>query len=240
MLRFKQFMNEQYNIDYSSQGGSNKGGKATDERGQQYYVKHYQNGDHAKVEALTSAIYHHMGIHTLEPKHEVIDGKHSVVTKWNEGLKPMSHKDFDNIDSNQAEHVGKMYHAAVLTKNWDITGTGLNSGEGNMQIHKKTGHIYNVDPGGSFHFRAQGGAKEYGSDIGEKTSLRSPENESGKVFNKVFKNHPDAEHKGLEAVKNMDMDHVHHLFKNSGLSNWKELHKNFTERRNNLIKSYER
>jgi hypothetical protein len=238
MKTFKQFISEEYKIDYSSQGGSNKGGKAVDSQGNQFYVKHYKDGEHAKVEALTSAIYHHMGINTLEPHHEMIGGKHSVVTKWQEGLKPMGHKDFDKLSPEQAEHVGKMYHGAVLTKNWDITGTGLNQGEGNMQIHPKTGRVYNVDPGGSFHYRAQGGPKEYGSDISEKNSFRNPDNESGQVFNKVFKNHPDAERKGLEAVRNMDDDHLHHLFKNSGLSNWQTLHKTFMERKAKLLKSY--
>lgn len=240
MKSFKQFMSEAYNIDYSSQGGSNKGGAATDEQGNRFYVKHYKNGDHAKVEALTSAIYHHMGINTLEPKHEVIDGKDSVVTKWKEGLKPMKHRDFDKLSPEQAEHVGKMYHAAVLTKNWDITGTGLDHGQGNMQMHHESGKIYNVDPGGSFHFRAQGGPKEYGSDVSEKTSFRDNDKEAGQVFNKVFKAHPKAEAAGLDAVRNIDDDHIHHLFKNSGLSNWKELHGKFMERKKNLIQSYGR
>jgi len=238
MKTFKQFMIEAYNVDYGTQGGSNKGGKATDEQGNQFYVKHYKDGEHAKVEALTSAIYHHMGINTLDPKHEVIDGKPSVVTKWQEGLKPMGHKDFNKLSPEQAEHVGKMYHAAVLTKNWDITGTGLDHGEGNMQIHPKTGKIYNVDPGGSFHYRAQGGPKDYSSDISEKETFRDDNKESGKVFNKVFDAHPDAEQKGLDAVRNMDDEHVHGLFKNSGLQNWQSLHKTFMQRKNNLIKSY--
>jgi hypothetical protein len=240
MKTFKQFIFEAYNIDYASQGGSNKGGPATDEGGNKYYVKHYKNGEQAKAEALSSAIYHHMGINTLEPKHEVIDGKDSVVTKWQEGLKPMGHRDFDKLSPEQAEHVGKMYHAAVLTKNWDITGTGLDYGEGNMQMHKQSGRIFNVDPGGSFHFRAQGGPKEYGSDVSEKTTFRDSNKEAGKVFNKVFAAHPDAEQRGLEAVRNIDDDHIHGLFKNSGLSNWKELHSNFMARKNNLLKSYGR
>ena len=238
MKSFKQYLDESYNIDYSKQGGSNKGGVATDGAGNKYYVKHYSDGDHAKVEALTSAIYHHMGINTLQPKHEVIDGKDSVVTKWQEGLTPMGHDHFDKLTPEQAEHVGRMYHGAILTKNWDITGTGLDSGEGNMQIHKDSGSVYNVDPGGSFHYRARGGPKEYDDGIGEKDTFRDHSQESGRVFNKVFALHPDAERNSLEAVKNMDDKHVQNLFKNSGLSNWKDMHKNFMERKRKLIASY--
>ena len=53
---------------------------------------------------------------------------------------------------------------------------------------------------------------------------------------------PDLEelHKRFEeTVKNMDMNHIHHLFKTSGLDNWQDLHDNFVKRRENLIGSYQ-
>lgn len=173
-----------------------------------------------------------MGIHTLSPE---MHGDSSISTKWNEDLKPHSRKQFENLNTKQAHQVGKMYHAAILTKNWDIAGLTHD----NIMHNSKTGDLHAIDHGGAFHFRAQGGHKDYGSDIAEKSSLRNPDNASGHLFNHTFSNHPDAEHHGLEAVKNIDDTHVHGLFKNSGLSNWKDLHKNFTDRKKKLIDSYE-
>lgn len=234
MLTFKQFFNEELVKEKGTQYGSNPGGVHTDsETGEKFYVKHYKNSDQGKVEALTSNIYKHMGIHTLDPEFKQVNGKDSIVTKWNSDLKTMKPSHFEKLEPHQADQIGRMYHAAVLTKNWDIVGLEHD----NIMMHKN-GNLHAVDQGGSFHFRAMGESKPYGSDIGEHHSLRHNEHPSGHVFSTVFKNHPAAEHNGLHAVKNMDDEHVHGLFKNSGLSNWKDLHKNFMERKKKLLDKY--
>lgn len=234
MKTFKQLKEELEQIGHRL--GSNPGGVYADSKtGEKHYVKHYKNPDQGKVEALTGKIMNHMGIKTLDPEIGHVDGnKHALVTKWNDKLEGMKPSDFHHLDTNQQNTIGKMYHAAILTKNWDIVGLEHD----NISRHKDTGELHSVDAGGAFHFRAQGGPKEYGPDIAEKQSLRNnPGNASSQVFNHVFHQNPDAEKHGLEAVKNMDMDHIHSLFKNSGLSNHKELHKNFVERRNKLLGS---
>jgi hypothetical protein len=174
-----------------------------------------------------------MGIHTLQPKHEMINGRHAIVTKYNPDLKSMKPKEFDNLSSDQAHHIGKMYHAATLTKNWDIVGLEHD----NIMKHKN-GDLHAIDHGGSFNFRAQGGHKDYGPDISEHQSLRDNNQASGHVFKSVFAQHPEAEKKGLDSVKKIDDSHIHGLFKNSGLSNWKDLHKNFMERKKKLLDTY--
>ena len=217
-----------------SQLGSNDGGIHIDTKtGKKYYVKHYRNADQAKTEALTGKIYHHMGIHTIHPEYMEHHGKPSISTEWNEHLKPMHKKEFEHLDHHQAHQLARMKHAAVLTKNWDIVGLHHDN---IMKDHK--GNLTSIDHGGSMEFRAQGGHKEYGHDIGEHESLIHNHEASGHAFSHAFKKHPDAERAGLDAVRNIDDDHIHHLFKHSGLSNWKELHKSFVERKKKLLAHY--
>lgn len=232
-MSFRSFLVEEFTLQKGTQKGSNEGGIHHDEHGNEHYIKYYKNGDQAKVEALTGKLYHHMGIHTLQPEHHVLNGKHAVVTKYNHDLKEMPGHHYKNLSAHHADQVGRMYHAAILTKNWDIVGLVHD----NIMRHKN-GDLHAIDHGGAFHFRAQGAAKEYGSDIAEHHSLRHNDGASGQVFKTVFAKHPKAEHNGLEAVKNMDDKHVHGLFKQSGLSNWKELHQNFVARKEKLLKHY--
>jgi hypothetical protein len=234
MKTFLEYIKEELKVDYGTQGGSNKGGQATDSvTGEKYYVKHYANSDQAKVEALTGKIYKHMGISTLNPEYKEINGKPSIATKWNPNLSSVKPKEFENTNKTQAKQIGKMYHAAALTKNWDIVGL-----EHDNIMKDSSGNMVSVDHGGSFHFRARGGPKDYGSDIKEHESLRNNSEASGHVFSSVFEKHPQAEKESIDAVKKIDDEHVHGLFKNSGLSNWKELHKNFMERKSKLLSKY--
>lgn len=235
MLTFRQFVISEELVKVGRQLGSNEGGKFLDtDTGKHHYIKYYKNGDQAKTEELTSKIYEHMGIKTLKPKHEIINGRHAVSTEWNDNMRSMHPHEFENLSHDQQHDIGKMYHAAILTKNWDIVGMEHD----NITKHAKTGKLHSVDTGGSFNFRAQGGHKEYGPDIDEKHSfLNMPHSASTHVFRHVFKQNPEALHHGLRAVKNMDMDHVKKLFKNSGLENHEELYDNFSKRRQALLNS---
>ena len=233
MKTFKQFLDEILQQQPRSQLGSNPGGIYSDtDTGEKFYIKHYENPDQAKVETLTGKIYKHMGINTIDP--EMHEGT-AVKTKWNEHLGYADpRKDLMNPGKKQADQLARMYHGAVLTKNWDIVGLGYD----NIMKHKN-GNLYAVDHGGAFHFRAQGDHKEYTPDVNEKHSLVHNDNPSGRVFSELHANHPDAIKRSLETVKNIDMNHIHHLFKTSGLDNWQDLHDNFVKRRENLIGSYQ-
>ena len=238
MLDFKRLIAEAINEalvkEPGSQMGSNEGGVHTDsETGEKHYVKHYKNADQAKTEALTGKIYKHMGIKTLDPEYHEINGKPSISTKWNPDVKTMHPSEYEKLKPEQAKQIGKMYHGAILTKNWDIVGLQHD----NIVKHQKTGDLHAIDHGGAFNFRAQGGHKDYGPDIAEKKSLKDNDNASGHVFTSVLSKHPEAEKAGIDAVRKIDDEHVHGLFKNSGLSNWKELHSNFMERKKKLLDS---
>lgn len=232
MKSFRQFFEELVPDEGHSQYGGNPGGIHTDtETGEKHYVKHYSNPDQAKVEALTGAIYKHMGIHTVDPK---LHGGSGISSKWNPDVHQMKPHEFEHLNSHQANQIGKIYHAGILTKNWDIVGLEHD----NILHNKKTGNLHAIDHGGAFHFRAMGGHKDYGPDIAEKDSLRNFGGASAHVFNHTFAHHPEAEKHGLEAVKNMDDSHIKHLFSTSGLDNQHQLHHNFMKRKEALINSY--
>lgn len=232
MIRFKSFIVETYMTpEHGTQYGSNPGGIHHDESGVQRYVKFYRDPEQGRVETLTGQIYKHMGIHTLEPEFRPVNGRDAVVTRWNHDLEPVHHKEFERLSPDQHRDVGRMYHGAILTKNWDILGLGHD----NVMRHRGDGRLFSVDHGGAFHFRAQGGPKDYGPDIGEHHSLRHNDQASGHVFHHVLSKDPEAYRAGHEATANMDMDHVRRLFERSGLRNADELHHNFVKRRESLL-----
>lgn len=240
MLTYKEFVNRvviEGLEQLQSRLGSNEGGQYYDSKtGKQHYIKFPKNPDQAKTEVLAGKIQHLMGIHTLQPQHQIINGRHAVVTDWIDDLTPVKHSDLNNLTPEHHHALGKMLAAGVLTKNWDTIGTGLDYDAGNIHLHS-SGKLYNIDPGGSFNFRAQGGHKDYTPDINEKNTLRNPSMnyESANVFNTVFKKTPEALQTAVQSVKDLDDHAVHKAFQESGLDNWEELHKTFLQRKQQLI-----
>lgn len=232
IISFSRFISEIFTPVPGTQYGSNEGGLHTDKHGQKHYIKYYKNPDQAKVEALTGKIYEHMGIRTLKPEHHVIEGRHAVVTPWNDSLSSVKPHEFENVNPEQAKDLAKMHYGAVLTKNWDIVGLVHDN-----IMKDREGRMVSVDHGGSFHFRARGSSKEYGPDITEKESLRNNSEASGHVFSSLYHQHPDAEEHAREAVRSINDNHIKHLFETSGLQNHEALYKNFLARKAALLKS---
>lgn len=212
-----------------TQYGSNSGGVHEDEHGQRFYVKKYKNPEQAKAEVLAGKIYKHMGIKTVDPE---MHGEDRVKSKWNDHLSTKHPRFYDKPSRKHAEQLSKMYHAAVLTKNWDIIGTEHD----NVMHNSKTDDLHSIDHGGAFHFRAMGGHKDYDHDIHEKESLMDRHLASGHVFSSAFKHHPEALAVGKEAVRKIDDDHIHHLFKTSGLKDWEKHHAAFVSKKKALLK----
>ena len=238
MKSFKHHLQESVDdLKYTRIGnqlGSNPGGVFMGSNGKQYYIKHYANANQAKVEALTGKIYDHLGIRTLKPEYVEVDGKPSIRTEWNPNLEQMHPKEFENLNPSQNHDLAKMFHGAVLTKNWDIVGLEHD----NIVRDKSSGDLYSVDQGGSFHFRARGGPKEFDPAIGEHKTLMHNQEASGHVFGHLAQNHPEILSAGIDKVQGMDDNHVKSLFQNSGLENWEQLHKNFVERKQKLVDTY--
>ena len=231
---FKQFTSESLTPQAGTQLGSNEGGIHTDSSGNRHYVKFYKNEDQAKVEALAGKIYHHMGIHTVMPEYRNIGGRHAVVSKYNDNLERMKPEHFQHLTPTQASQVGRMYHAAILTKNWDIVGDEHD----NILKNSRTGDLHSIDTGGAFHFRAQGEHKDFGPDIAEHETLRSKNQQAAHVFNHVFSQHPHAEAAGASSARRLDDDKIKAEFRQSGLKDWEKLHQNFMSRKKLLLAKY--
>lgn len=238
MKSFAQILNEMSELDQwrpvGGQLGSNDGGLfAHPVTGDRYYVKHYRNPEQHRTEVLTSKIFDHMGIKTTNPEVRTVNGREGIVSPWNPDLSQMHHAEFRNLDPEQRKQIGRMYHGAVLTKNWDMVGLMHD----NILRHKTTNDLYSIDQGAGFHFRAQGGHKDYDPEIGEHRSLRHNDQASGDVFHHVLSSDPEAYRAGHEATDGIDMDHVHHLFAKSGIPDWRGLHSAFVSRRDKLLRA---
>lgn len=219
----------------SGKKGSNDGGVFKDDAtGEHHYVKFYANPEQGKTEALASALFEEMGAKTPSPKMMQVNGKPAVVTKWNTNYETLRPSDFRKLTSDQQLQVARMYHAATLTKNWDVLGLTHD----NVVRDKTSGDMVEVDTGGSFKFRAQGGPKDYGPDIAEQKSLRNPSNASGDVFNHIFAKNPALEHASLDKIRGLDMTKVQDMFAKSGLKDQADLFKNFAARRTALLAHY--
>lgn len=218
-----------------TQFGSNAGGVHLDEHGAKHYVKHYTDANQAKSEVLAGKIFNHLGAPTLHASYHEINGKPSIVTPWNADVKTQEPKKFQGqLPEHQARHLARMYHAAVLTKNWDVVGLEHD----NIVHNHKTDGLYSIDHGGSFDYRAQGGHKPYGPDINEHASLRDAHLPSGKVFNNLHKHHADIVKEEGQKLHKLDPGQLHRMFKESGRSDWQDLHENFTHRLRKLKAQY--
>lgn len=234
MRPFKHFVVENYlEPEPNTRYGSNEGGiHSHPETGERFYVKHYRDPDQGRAEVLTSKVYDHMGIKTLSPEFGEVNGRHAVYSKWRDDLQPMHHSEFKSLSGAQHEQLGRIYHGAVLTKNWDVIGLAHD----NVLKHRDTGEIHSIDHGGAFHFRARGGPKDFGPDVGELHSLRHNDDASGEVFGHVLKKDPNALAAGHEAVAKMDMKKMRDTFASSGLPNHAELFDSFSRRRDAIMR----
>ena len=234
MKSFKQLTEELTKL--SGQQGSNPGGKYKDnETGKEYYIKHPKAEHQDKTEVLSAKIHELMGVKTLKPELTDHDGKKSVKTEYNNDLMPLKSQHLDKLTSDHHKQIGRIYAAGVLTKNWDAFGTGMDHGEGNVMVDKKKGHLVSIDQGGSFNHRAQGGHKPYDTDISEKDTFRDPKmSEGAKFINKALE-HPEVKDHIKNTLQNLNLNKVHEEFKNSGLENHEELHKNFLEKHKKML-----
>ncbi len=145
------------------QKGSNPGGLYEAPDGQRYYVKLYADPNQARTELASNAIHRMLGVEMPEVTLRDWDGKLALVSKWRPDLKAMSAADMIN----RPEEMAKIFHASVLTKNWDVVGLEFD----NVML-AKNGRLVMIDAGGSFKYRARGGAKAYEAIPEEVKTLR--------------------------------------------------------------------
>jgi hypothetical protein len=217
--------------------GSNPGGLMKSPEGENHYVKFYKNPEQAKTEHATGRIYNQMGIHTPQTKLISHGGRLGIASKWNDSLERVHAGDEHNYNSHNAAQMGRLYHAAVLTKNWDVVGLEHD----NVMRDKHTGDIHSIDHGGSMNFRAMGTSKPFDHDISEHKTLKDPSGAStaGVVFSNVFKKHPDIEKKTSESLKNLSHEGVQGILKDSGIADHANMASTIMKRRDAILKKYD-
>lgn len=145
------------------QGGSNPGGKFTDEHGTEWYCKFPADADVAKSEVLAAKLYGAAGIAGQDAMLVTKDGKLGIASKWQEVKKADTPAALAKVDG-----VASGFAADAWLGNWDVVGLGYD----NLQVDAATGKAVRVDAGGSLEYRAQGGKKSFGNVVTELDSLR--------------------------------------------------------------------
>ena len=133
--------------------GSNAGGVFEDTEGNRYYVKFPQSEEHARAEALASALYVEAGI----PVARVLLGKDAngdtvVVSPWVDDSEKTFSERFSEPTVKDAVQAAFAVDAWLM--NWDVIGLGYDN------IVLVGNDPFRVDPGGALQFRAQGARKD--------------------------------------------------------------------------------
>lgn len=212
-----------------TQYGTNPGGVHTAPNGEKHYVKFYHNPEQAHAEVATARVYEKMGAGTLNPRLVTHNGKIGVASKWRDDLQDIPHHDYHNPSEGMKHELAKHFVAGAVTKNWDTVGLEFDN-------LKKTpeGKVVSVDQGGSLHFRAQGGPKNFTPDADEYHSYRDAglNHASAHAFKTVTNDHL---HKAFHEMKASHTDEdIHHIFKNSGLPNASHFSETLISRREAL------
>jgi hypothetical protein len=163
----------------SGQQGSNEGGVYEDKQGNKYYIK-FMHAGRIDAEIAASTVYEKLGLRTLNPTRVNVDGRLGIVTRWDDSLEDFK-RDPDRLRQRVAANKSsfmRMYHASVLTKNWDFVGLDYD----NLKFDRLTGEFVIVDTGGSFNYRAQGDKKSWSSTdmISEYSTFRGARNPQSK------------------------------------------------------------
>ena len=160
------------------QGGSNPGGKFTDEHGTEWYCKFPADADVAKSEVLAAKLYSAAGIAGQDAMLVTKDGKLGIASKWQE-VKKASPAELSKVDG-----VAVGFATDAWLGNWDVVGMEFD----NLQVDA-SGKAVRVDAGGSLEYRAQGGKKSFGNVVTELDSLRDKaiNPQAAKVFGHLSK-----------------------------------------------------
>lgn len=166
--------------------GSNPGGTYLRD-GQKVYVKFPSAPGQVQAEQAADAVYELMGVRSMRHQAETVDGKEASVSTWLD-VKPLGGKGWGKLTDEQVDQAARAYVASALTKNWDVVGLVYD----NMGI-TKDGQLAIMDTGGSFQYRAQGGAKPFEKDAtADLKNLLDPQFPAGRAFAPLAQARPEA------------------------------------------------
>lgn len=162
--------------------GSNPGGVFEAPDGSRWYVKAQRSVEHAKNEALASALYREAGVNVPE----VVRGKGAPglgsgpqsASRMVDGATPDL---IDRLgDEKFVRELRDGFAVDAWLANWDVAGTGLDN-----VVSDSDGRPWRIDLGGALLFRARGGPKgdAFGDEVHEWRTLRSSvENPAGNLL----------------------------------------------------------
>lgn len=151
-------------------GGSQGGAWYRDERGQQWFGKHYNGSvDRVENEHLASDLYRMFGVDAPETHIVDVGGKKMLVSREVPG-------EIVSTDKLASTNAKDGFVMDAWLGNWDSVGTG-----GDNMLAAE-GRVHRVDNGGATIWRAQGGDKEFSTPVKELESMRHNADDSGKVF----------------------------------------------------------
>jgi hypothetical protein len=217
-----------------AQKGSNPGGLYEAPDGERYYVKLYKDDAQARTELASNAVYRMMGVDMPDLSLRTMDGKVALASKWRADMKPMTQAEMIA----HPEEMARIFQASVLTGNWDVVGMSYD----NVMLGKK-GRLAMIDAGGSFKFRAQGGAKAYEAVPNEVNTLRDAKlnPQSASVFNAIFGKDVWLEREGAKPLLELKKTDVKKVFANAGFqeAEAKEVTETLWSRRQWLVERYD-
>jgi len=225
-----------------TQGGSNAGGQYVDlVSGEKYYVKFYKNAEQAYSEVAANNLLRELGIGAPESLTLDLVGpsggvQKGLATKWVDWASPVNLENRSFLLEN-AEQIAKQHIGAALVENWDVVGL-----EYDNLVMTPGGKIMVIDSGGSFAFRAQGGAKKFGPSPDAFRSLLDPQmnHAASTVFGPVFDSYTSKNTGALvKMLRGLDDAAISRVVKSSGLSGAEGIARNVMARRDALIRELE-
>ncbi len=148
-------------------GGSTGAALMQDADGNKYVVKYGNSPEHVTSESAVNDIYKAAGVPIPEHKLDVSDPERPAQITAFVPSTPMGELKGDAKDM-AIDQVKQHFAVDALVGNWDVIGM-----VGDNVLMGNDGKAYRVDNGGSLTFRAQGGEKPFGNQVGELDTMRA-------------------------------------------------------------------
>ena len=153
--------------------------------GQKWYVKTPKTEAHVNADLLSNQLYKLAGVPVSHEVKTVLEGKPAVASEFIPGTKTYSQGTLDE-QGGAILYLRENFAVDAWLGNRDVMGQ-----DNNNVLLSPSGVPFRIDQGGTLMYRAQGETKEFGSTVGEITSMRDPKINAQTAS--VFGNMTDAE-----------------------------------------------